>query len=329
MTATQARPLVGTVIGDPAGIGPEVIAKAWCSGEVHKSSRPVLIGSLEVMQKVVHDAGLNAQVRAISSVAELSDSADLIEILDSGALSLADFTVGQDNASCGHASAVWLDEADRLARDGVLAATVMGPISSVSMKMAGVLDKVIKVTPGESYLFLVSGPLRVAHVTDHMPLRDVCALLSADLISSALQTLDDRLRAWGIAEPRIGVAGLNPHATGDEEVNAIAPGVQQAVAKGVNAEGPVSPDAIFRQCIEGRYDAILAMYHDQGHIAIKTWGFSGNSAVIIGPPYVHLSVAHGTAYDIVGKGIADHRMILSAMKTAGSLAAGAGFPKEN
>tara|TARA_R110000787_G_scaffold235621_2_gene342314 strand:- start:2535 stop:3524 length:990 start_codon:yes stop_codon:yes gene_type:complete len=329
MTSTQTRPLVGTVIGDPAGIGPEVIAKAWCSGEVHKSSRPVLIGSVEVMQKVVQDAGLKAQVRAIKSVDEISDSAEMIEILDSGALSLSDFTVGQDNASCGRASAVWLDEADRLARDGVLAATVMGPISSVSMKMAGVLDKVIKVTPGESYLFLVSGPLRVAHVTDHMPLRDVCALLSAELISSALHTLDDRLRAWGIAEPRIGVAGLNPHATGDEEVNAIAPGVQQAVANGVNAEGPVSPDAIFRQCIEGRYDAILAMYHDQGHIAIKTWGFSGNSAVIIGPPYVHLSVAHGTAYDIVGKGVADHRMILSAMTTAGSLAAGAGFPKEN
>ncbi len=329
MTGTQTRPLVGTVIGDPAGIGPEVIAKAWCSGEVHKSSRPVLIGSLEVMQKVVQDAGLNTRVRAISSVDELSDSSELIEILDSGALSLADFTIGQDNASCGRASAVWLDEADRLARDGVLAATVMGPISSVSMKMAGVLDKVIKVTPGESYLFLLSGPLRVAHVTDHMPLRDVCALLSAELISSALHTLDDRLRAWGIAAPRIGVAGLNPHATGDEEVNAIAPGVKQAVANGVNAEGPVSPDAIFRQCIEGRYDAILAMYHDQGHIAIKTWGFSGNSAVIIGPPYVHLSVAHGTAYDIVGKGIADHRMILSAMTTAGSLAAGAGFPTEN
>lgn len=328
MSASTQRPLVGTVIGDPCGIGPEVVAKAWCSGGVHECSRPLLIGSRAAMEQAVRVAGLSAEVRAIGSVAELSDSPGVIEILDSGALDAGDITTGQDNAACGRASGVWLDEADRLARAGVLAATVMGPISTGAMKMAGVLDKVVKVRPGESYLFLVSGPLRVSHVTDHMPLREVCALLTEDLVAAALVTLDERLRAWGMSAPRIGVAGLNPHAVGKEEELAIAPGVRRAAALGVRAEGPVSPDAIFRQCIEGRYDAILAMYHDQGHIAIKTWGFSGNSAVIIGPPYVHLSVAHGTAYDIVGKGVADHRMMLNAMRTAGSLAAGAGFPKE-
>ncbi|MGQ0619939.1 MAG: PdxA family dehydrogenase [Panacagrimonas sp.] len=328
MSHSSNRPLVGTVIGDPCGIGPEVVAKAWCSGSVHECSRPVLIGSRFAMEEAVRSAGLSAEVRTIGSVAELSDSPGVIEILDSGALDAGDITAGRDNAECGRASGVWLDEADRLAREGVLAATVMGPISTVAMKMAGVLDKVVKVTPGESYLFLVSGPLRVSHVTDHMSLRQVCDLLSEKLVAQSLVTLDERLRAWGIGAPRIGVAGLNPHAMGEEEERAIAPGVRRAVALGVRAEGPVSPDAIFRQCIEGRYDAILAMYHDQGHIAIKTWGFSGNAAVIIGPPYVHLSVAHGTAYDIVGKGIADHRMILNAMRTAGSLAAGAGFPKE-
>ncbi|WP_029889181.1 PdxA family dehydrogenase [Polycyclovorans algicola] len=328
MSASTHRPLVGTVIGDPCGIGPEVVAKAWCSGHVHEYSRPVLIGSRIAMEQAVRIAGLSAEVRVIGSVAELSDSANVIDILDSGALDANDITAGRDNPSCGRASGVWLDEADRLAREGVLAATVMGPISTVAMKMAGVLDRVVKVTPGESYLFLVSGPLRVSHVTDHMSLRQVCELLSEKLVAQSLVTLDERLRAWGIKAPRIGVAGLNPHAMGEEEERAIAPGVRRALDLGVNAEGPVSPDAIFRQCIDGRYDAILAMYHDQGHIAIKTWGFSGNSAVIIGPPYVHLSVAHGTAYDIVGKGIADHRMMLSAMRTAGSLAAGTGFPKE-
>jgi 4-hydroxy-L-threonine phosphate dehydrogenase PdxA len=328
MSTSTNRPLVGTVIGDPCGIGPEVVAKAWCSGGVHECSRPVLIGSRFAMEEAVRSAGLSAQVKTISSVAELSDSPGVIEILDSGALDAGDITPGRDNAACGRASGQWLDETDRLAREGVLAATVMGPISTVAMKMAGVLDKVVKVTPGESYLFLVSGPLRVSHVTDHMSIRQVCDLLSEQLVAQALITLDERLRAWGLEDPRIGVAGLNPHAMGEEENRAIAPGVRRAVALGVRAEGPVSPDAIFRQCIEGRYDAILAMYHDQGHIAIKTWGFSGNAAVIIGPPYVHLSVAHGTAYDIVGKGIADHRMILNAMRTAGSLAAGTGFPKE-
>jgi 4-hydroxythreonine-4-phosphate dehydrogenase len=215
-----------------------------------------------------------------------------------------------------------------MARKGVLSATVMGPISTAAMKMAGVIDRVVNVKPGESYLFLVSGPLRVAHVTDHMSLRDVCDQIKAPLITASLCTLDRCLREWGMAAPRIGVAGLNPHAMGREDREEIAPGVRDAVAAGVRAEGPLSPDAVFRQCIEGRFDAVLAMFHDQGHIAIKTWGFSGNSAVIIGPPYVHLSVAHGTAYDIAGRGVADHSMMLSAMRTAGFLAAGRGFPKE-
>ena len=328
MSVSTKRPLVGTVIGDPCGIGPEVVAKAWCSGAVHEFSRPVLIGSRASMEQAARIAGVSAEVRTIRSVAELCDSPNVIEILDSGALDPNDITLGQDNAACGLASGVWLDEADRLARDGTLAATVMGPISTVAMKKAGVLDKVVKVTPGESYLCLVSGPLRVMHVTDHMSLRQVCELMSADLVTKSIITLDERLRAWGLAAPRIGVAGLNPHATGEEEERAITPGVLRAIAQGVNAEGPVSPDSVFRQCIEGRYDAVLAMYHDQGHIAIKTWGFSGNSVVIVGPPYVHLSVAHGTAHDIVGKGIADHRMVLNAMRAAGSLAAGTGFPKE-
>lgn len=322
------RPFVGTVIGDPSGIGPEVVAKAWCSGDVHTCSRPVLIGSVAAMEHAVRIAGLNATVKRVQGVAELSDRPDVIEVIDSGALKPNEIVLGRDNEPSGRASGVWLDEADRLARSGSLAATVMGPISTGAMKMAGVLDKVVNVKPGESYLFLVSGPLRVCHVTDHMPLAQVCALLDEPLITQSLVTLDERLRNWGIREPRIGVAGLNPHAIGSEESKAILPGVRAAAARGINVEGPISPDSIFRHCIEGKYDAVLAMYHDQGHIAIKTWGFSGNSAVIIGPPYVHLSVAHGTAYDIVGRGIADHRMILNAMRTAGSLAAGLGFAEE-
>lgn len=328
MSISTKRSRVGTVIGDPCGIGPEVIARAWCSGAVHEWSRPVLIGSSDAMEQALRFCGLSARIRRVSSVEDLSDSPEVIDILDTGALDPNDITLGRDNAACGRASGIWLDQADRLARDGALAATVMGPISTVAMKQAGVLDKVVKVSPGESYLCLVSGPLRVMHVTDHMSLRQVCDLLSEDLVAKALLTLHEHLRAWGFSTPRIGVAGLNPHAEGEEEMRAIAPGVRRAVTQGVKAEGPISPDSIFRQCIEGRYDAVLAMYHDQGHIAIKTWGFSGNSVVIIGPPYVHLSVAHGTAYDIVGKGVADHRMVLNAMRAAGSLAAGLGFPQE-
>ena len=322
---SNTRPLIATMIGDPCGIGPEVIAKAWTSGEPHKHSRPVLIGSAEVMERALEFAGLDLPVRVITSVDQISDSPEIIDILDSGKLDINDVTLGEDNAVCGQVCADWLEEADKLALSGAVDGTIMGPISSVAMKMAGVLDKVINIEPGISYLFLISGPLRVMHLTDHIPLRETCDLISSDLVFSALQTMHARLTEWGVPEPRIGVSGLNAHAYGEEEDKEITPGVKRAQAAGINADGPIAPDSIFRHCIEDKYDAVLAMFHDQGHIAIKTWGFVGNCALIVGPPYLHMSVAHGTAYDIVGTGKANHEMMQAAMVLTGSLAAGKGF----
>jgi 4-hydroxythreonine-4-phosphate dehydrogenase len=324
------RPIVATMIGDPAGIGPEVIARALVDPSVREASRPLLVGSAEAMQRALGFTGLShLKIRVLRSADEpLSDDAQTIDIVDSGALAGVDLPLGEDTLVGGEASAVWLDETDAIARAGIAAATIMGPISTGSLKLAGKLGKVISPTPGESYLLLITGPLRIAHLTDHMPLRQVCDAINADLVDSALCRLDEALKSWGIASPRIVVAGLNPHAMGDEDRNEIAPGVARARAQGVNAEGPVSPDSVFRQCIEGRYDMVLAMCHDQGHIAVKTWGFSGNCAIILGPPYLHMSVAHGTAYDIVGTGRADPAMMVSAMRTAGYLAAGRGFPPE-
>lgn len=329
MSATpKSRPIVATSIGDPNGVGAEVVAKAWASGEVHKTSRPVLVGSAHVMEQGVEIARLRAKVRSIQSLDELGDTPEVIDILDSGALDPRDLQAGKDTVAGGLASARWMNEADALANSGKASASVFAPISSVSLKMAGKLDAVIPINPGETYLFLVSGPLRIMHLTDHIPLRRVIDVITEDLVFSSLQTLDSTMRKWGVANPRIVVAGLNPHAQGEEDTGQIAPAVKRAAAAGIKAMGPFSPDAVFRQCIEGTYDVVLAMYHDQGHIPIKTWGFSGNCAIVVGLPYLNMSVAHGTAFDIVGKGIADHTMMLSAMKMAGSLSTGAGFLKE-
>jgi len=333
MTTSQVnRPAVGVVIGDPAGIGPEVIAKAWLSGKLHEACRPVLIGSAAVMERALGFIGKKAQINIITDpakvISDLADQAGVLDILDTGCMQGDALPLGEDTAVGGRVRAAWLDEADQLARQGVFAATVMGPISTGSMKMAGTLGQVVSPTPGESYLLLVSGPLRVAHVTDHIPLRKVCDLLTKDLVEVTLRKLNTAMQSWGIAKPRIVVAGLNAHAMGQEDTEQIAPAVAQARSEGIDATGPMSPDTVFRQCIEGRFDIVLAMYHDQGHIAIKTWGFSGNSAIILGPPYTHLSVAHGTAFDIVGKNIADHTMMQSAIVTGAYLAAGRGFPTE-
>jgi 4-hydroxy-L-threonine phosphate dehydrogenase PdxA len=327
MTARRShRPVVGIVIGDPCGIGPEVLARAWAEGRLHAQCRPVLIGSAHAMRAAAELARTGLRVRAVETLGKVTGRRDAIEILDSGALDPAAITPGADSAACGRASAVWLDEADALARAGRLHATVMGPISATAMQSAGVLDRVVQIKPGRSYLLLASGTLRVAHLTDHVPLREVSALITRRLVGSALRSIDAALRAWGVERPRIGVAGFNAHAAGTEDAEQIAPAVRRARAAGIDATGPISPDSVFRQCIEGRFDTVLAMYHDQGHIAIKTARFGGNIAVIVGPPYPHVTVAHGTAYDIVGRGIADHTMIRNAILTAGSLAAGRGFP---
>jgi 4-hydroxythreonine-4-phosphate dehydrogenase len=277
------------------------------------------------MERAVSFSGLNLQVEKINTIGEINNDPDVIQILDSGKLDINDVTLGKDNPVCGKVCADWLEEANKLALDGQVSGTIMGPISSGAMEAAGVLDQVFNIEPGHSYLFLITGPLRVMHLTDHIPLRKVCDLISSDLIFSALQTLDRSLKSWGIKKPRIGVAGLNPHAYGDEDENEIAPGVERARQTGINVTGPIAPDTVFRHCIDGQYDVVLAMFHDQGHIAIKTWGFVGNCALILGPPYLHMSVAHGTAYDIVGKGVANHEMMLTAMKMIGHLAEGKGF----
>lgn len=325
VTLRVSRPVIGTMIGDPAGIGPEVAVRALASGAVHDVSIPVLLGSAAAVERAIDMAGIKARVRTMRSFETPSDDRGVIDVIDTGALPIGVLPLGEDTEISGHATAQWLDELDALARNGSFAGTIMGPISTGSLKMAGKLDKVISPTPGESYLVLLTGPLRVAHLTDHMPLRQVIDVITADLVDKAIGQVNDAMRSWGIARPRIAVAGLNPHAMGDEERHEIAPGVERARARGIAVEGPVAPDSVFRQCIEGRYDMVLAMCHDQGHIAVKTWGFSGNCVIMMGPPYLHMSVAHGTAYDIVGTGKADATMMLSAMRTCGQLAAGQGF----
>ncbi len=329
MATQNKKPIIGIVIGDPAGVGPEVVAAALATGRVHESCIPVLIGSAAAMERAVKAVGVMTKINAMSSLQSLSDDPNVMDIIDTGAIAAADLPFAEDTKRGGEATAYWLDEMDKLAIDGEIDGTVLAPISTGSLKMANMLHKVISPTLGENYLVLQTGALRVAHLTDHLPLREVCKVISSDMVFRAIKQINISMKSWGIEHPRIAVSGLNPHAMGEEEQNEIEPGVRLALAQGIDVVGPLSPDAVFRQCIEGQYDIVLAMYHDQGHIAVKTWGFSGNSVIVIGPPYLHMSVAHGTAYDIVGQGIADSSMMLNAMRTAGFLASGVGFPAEN
>jgi 4-hydroxy-L-threonine phosphate dehydrogenase PdxA len=320
-----SKPVVGIMMGDPSGIGPEVVAKSWASGKLHEYCRPVLVGSAAVMRQAAAFSHLPIAAQVVHSPDQCAGRSDMMDVLEPVIFNEAEIRFGHDVEHCGWASGMWLDYADQLGRDGVFDAVVMGPISSAAMDMAGTLGSIATNRPGGAYLLLRSAPLMIAHLTDHVPLREVPSMITAESVSKLLYSVDGALKRWGLPTRRIAVAGFNPHAEGEEEARAITPATQQARADGIDASGPFSPDSVFRHCIEGRSDVVLAMYHDQGHIAMKTWGFSGNSVVMLGPPYVHTTVAHGVAYELAGKGVADHSMILNAILNAAQLAAGKGF----
>jgi len=325
MNANVDKPIIAITQGDPCGIGPEVVAKALATGEPTRTCRPVIIGSVDSMQQGIDIASANISLRRIDAIEEAQATDGVIDILDADVLDAADITPGAASEKCGEANGAWLIEAAELAQSGRVKASVMAPVNGEVLKLGPDAGQVFGSDPTQKYLTLLSGPLRVVHVFDHVMLEDVCRKLTSELVFAAIHKINEVLIDFGISSPRIGVAGLNPHAHGPQETNAIIPGVKAAQAEGIIVTGPISPDTVFRQGIEGRYDVVIAMFHDQGHIAIKTWGFVGNCAMFMGAPYLFLSVGHGTAYDIVGRGIASHEMMLAAILQAASLSSGKGF----
>jgi 4-hydroxy-L-threonine phosphate dehydrogenase PdxA len=319
------KPAVGIMIGDPCGIGPEVVAKAWATGLLHRACRPVLVGSARVMAEAARISGVQCDIRVVRGLADCAEDSSVMNVMEPVKFDATDFRYGKDVEASGRACGAWLDHLDALARDGTFAATVMGPISSEAMRLAGTLGTIATNKPERVYLLLRSGALAIAHLCDHVPLREVTTIITREAVLALVRTLDRAMASWGLNPRRIAVAGFNPHAHGEEEDREISPAIALARAEGVSADGPFSPDSVFRHCIEGRHDVVVAMYHDQGHIAMKTWGFSGNSVVFLGPPYVHTTVAHGVAYELAGTGQADETMILNAILNAAHLAAGKGF----
>jgi len=321
----MSKPIVATIIGDPAGIGPEVTVRALATGIPYEVSRPVLIGCTEAVEWAVGVTGSKLEVKRVTDMAGVGENPGVIEVYDTGKLDPNDYEVGVESASCGQATADWLKEGEELALANKVQAVVMAPINTGSMKMAKVLDQIIPPKPGSTYLTLLNGPLRVVHLTDHMPLSKVSGVITQDLVYGAIKLIHESFTNWGVSNPKIAVSGFNCHAVGEEDEQEITPGVDRARADGFNVVGPIPPYTVFRRCVDSQYDVVLCMYHDQGHIALKTWKFDGNCATTLGTDYLSMSVAHGTAFDIVGKNIANHEMILNSMLQAASFSDGRGF----
>ena len=220
-----------------------------------------------------------------------------------------------------------------MCREGAVAAMVTAPINKESWKIAGIEDlghqEIFKRMSGADYVatMLVSGKLRCMHLSTHKPLREACEYVTRENVLRAIRLTDTHFKEWGFAQPRIAVAGLNPHASdngliGREELDEIAPAVEDAVALGIEATGPLPADSVFNQAFSGRYDVVVVMYHDQGHIAIKVHGFDQSISVNLGIPWIRTSVDHGTAFDIAGKWLAHETSMVEAVNVAIDLASG-------
>jgi len=341
MTRT-ARPLIGMTMGDPMGIGPEVAVKALSRACVHALARPLVIGSEQVMRQAVRRAGLPLQVRSVCSETDADFEAGVIYVFQPEGCQVTTSALGQVSAEAGHAAFLAIENAIALAKERRIDAVVTGPIHKEAINAAGHhfpghTEIFAQYTDTRDYAMLLAyGDLKVIHVTTHIPLCQVSESLSRERIFKVIGLAHDVCKKLGIEVPRIGVSGLNPHASdgglfGQEEAQYIVPAIQDALDQGMDVQGPVPPDTLFPKALGGWYDICVVMYHDQGHIPLKVLGFTWDREndrwdsvngvnVTLGLPIIRTSVDHGTAFDIAGKNIASPESTIQAIEYAAKLA---------
>ncbi len=329
----STRPLLAVTMGDPAGVGPEVVLKALAAGDVFAVCRPLVVGSAGALARALSWLELPLEIRKVGDPAAGEYRLGVVDVLEACEPVAAEVAVGKVSAAAGRAAMMAVERGLALVQSGQAAALVTAPINKEATKLAGWADVghmelLARLTGTREYAtMLATKGLRVVHLTTHYELAEACRLVTKERVLARLRLTDRSLRSWGFGRPRIGVAALNPHGgegglLGRAESDEIGPAVAAAVAEGIDARGPFPADSVFNRAIAGEFDAVLAMYHDQGHIPIKVHGFADSVSIALGLPFVRTSVDHGTAFDIAGKGVADERSMVAAIVTAAQLAAG-------
>jgi len=336
------KPIIGITMGDASGIGPEIIAKALSLKEVYDVCHPLVIGDANVMTKALEIARVQLKINSIKDLREAKFECGVIDVLDLGNIKIEKLKMGQVNAMAGKAAVEYVEKAVELAVNGKIHAIATAPINKEAMNQAGFgyaghTELLAHLTGTKDYaMMLIAGPLRVTHVTTHMALREACNLIKKERVLKVIRLTHQALQSLGIKEPRIAVAGLNPHRGegglfGTEEIDEIVPAVELARKMGIIADGPISADTVFVRARGGAFDAVVAMYHDQGHIPVKLaglewdernkkWTAVGGVNITIGLPIIRTSVDHGTAFGKAGKGTANPQSMVEAIKAAAKMA---------
>lgn len=319
------RTVIAVPMGDPAGVGPEIALRSMADVEVWEHGTPLLIGDLTVLRAVKNSIGLGTELHSEENPADISGSPDNLPVLDLKMIPhLSDLTVGKVSALAGQASVAYIRKAVDLCMTGAAAGVATTPINKEALKAAKVpyighteMLADMSGTPKSYTMFLVD-KLRILFHSRHLSLKQAIEGLNRDGVVHSIETAAKCLTSIGLPSGTIALAALNPHASdgglfGDEEARCLIPAVQEARNRGINVVGPIPADSVFYFGLQGKYDVVVSLYHDQGHIASKTYDFYRTVSVTFGLPFIRTSVDHGTAFDIAWKGIANPVSMKEAM----------------
>lgn len=325
------KPVLGITMGDATGCGPEIIVKSLLEKQFYDISRPVVIGDAKIMERAIKIVGASTQIRKVTSLDGVGQTFGVIDVLDMDNLP-EDLPFAKVDARAGKAAYEYVAKGVDLAMKNEIDAIVTAPLNKEAMNLggyhyAGHTEILGELSGTKDYaMMLVGGPLRVIHVSTHVSMREACNRTKKARVLKVIELADESCKLLGLTEPRVAVAGLNPHAGegglfGAEEIEEIIPAVEAAKAMGICVSGPIAPDTVFyRAAIKGHFDIVVCMYHDQGHIPMKVLSFETGVNVTVGLPFIRTSVDHGTAFGKAGKGTADHRSMNESLLLGAKMA---------
>ncbi|MDZ7622097.1 MAG: 4-hydroxythreonine-4-phosphate dehydrogenase PdxA [Candidatus Competibacteraceae bacterium] len=321
------RSIIGIPLGDIAGIGPEIVVKALANPAVYANARPLVIGEAGALRRALRVAGLNLEIQVVTDPARGRYQPGVIDLVDLANVDAERVAFGQVQATAGRAAYEFIERAVVLCQAGQVDALATTPINKEAFQAAGIHD--IGHTELLGRLTGTADPLTMFQVFDlkvfflsrHVALAEAIRLVTRQRALDYLRRSAAALATLGISHPRLAVAGLNPHGGehglfGDEEVRELEPAIAEARTLGLDVSGPIGADSVFHLALNGAFDAVLSLYHDQGHIATKMVDFQRTIAVTLGLPFIRTSVDHGTAFDLAGKGVANALSMEEAIRLA-------------
>ena len=323
----MTKPLIAVPIGDPAGVGPEIVVKTLVSDEAMNVADVIVVGDHQIIEQAIKITNVKLTVNIVNSPKEGKYQKGVLNLIDLNNIDMSRFAFGKVNGMCGKAAYEYIAKSIELAMNREVLAVATPPINKESLRAGNInfighteIFGALTKTPDPLTLFQVH-KLRVFFLTRHVSLLEMLGMIKKDRIKDYVKRCTDALKKLGVTEGTMAVAGLNPHSGehglfGWEEVNVIAPACKELQDEGFNVVGPVPADSVFHQAHQGRYNSVLSLYHDQGHIATKTLDFERTISITAGMPILRTSVDHGTAFDIAGKNIVSEVSMVEAVKLA-------------